>query len=123
MKRPVGFTLLALVLAWTSLGGFGLAYWAATTHVRLGTRLAFGLIGLVHGGSGVWSAVGLWRVRPWALRPLLVWAIASTAACWLPYLMLPNQPSWWPAVLSTALVAGFLALLLRYVSGRLPQPT
>jgi len=123
LKRPLGFTLLALALAWVSIGGFGLAYWAATTQTGSVTSLAFGALGIVYGVSSLWSAVGLWRVRAWAWHPLLVWALASLAACWLPFLVSPNQPSRWPPVLGTLLMAGFLLVMLPYVRARSPQPT
>jgi hypothetical protein len=123
LKRPTGFTLLALTLAWSTIGGLGLAYWAATTDVRAGVQVAFELVGLVYAGACIASAMGLWLAGKWTSRPLFVWALTSIVACWLPYLLLPNQAPGPPAVLGTAAVAGLAYLVLRYVRVTLGAPT
>lgn len=44
LKRPLGLTVLAVLLVGLSLGGFGLAYWAATTPTVSRVRWVFGCV-------------------------------------------------------------------------------
>ena len=123
MRRPLGFTILALVLGWCAIAGVGLAYWAVISPAPQYVRLALAAVGLVYGVSAGVSALALWRNRSWAERPLWVWAVACLASTNLPYLLTTTKSEWWMAPLGTAVFAAILAVILRNVHVRLPRPT
>jgi uncharacterized membrane protein len=121
MTRPLGLTVLALLLAWLSLGGFVIALWASTIDVRWSFRAPALIVGAVYGLSALAAAVALWRLRQWAHIPLKVWTLATVLAAWLPRLTAQNDASIWITVLGS-LVVGVVALLIhRYAIGQLAQ--
>ena len=121
MTRPLGLTLLALVLAWLSLGGFVVVLWASTIDVRWSFRGPALILGATYGVSALVAAVALWRVRPWAHVPLKVWALATVSAAWLPRLTAQNDAPMWITVLAS-LVLGVVAVLVhRYAIGQVAQ--
>jgi hypothetical protein len=67
MKRPVGFTIMALILGWLALAGAGNAFVGPAQGLLRFFALAYAIAACV-------AAVGLWRMRSWAFAAYLVWA-------------------------------------------------
>ncbi len=65
-QRPLGFALLAGCLAWLALAALGNI---ALNSAPLIWASAYGVMAFI-------SAIGLWRVAPWAYRAFLGWAAA-----------------------------------------------
>src|SRR5690606_10698726 len=122
LKRPSGFTILALLLTGLALGGFGLAYWASVTPTVPRVRWVFGGVGAFYGIVSSAAAFGLWRIRPWATRTLWAWTAASLGAAWLPHLFPSNGAPLWSTAVGTLLVLALLPLVMRYVRMRVPRP-
>jgi hypothetical protein len=113
--------VLALLLAWLSLGGFVIALWASTIDVRWSFRGPALIVGGIYGLSALAAALALWRVRPWAHIPLRVWVLATVSAAWLPRLTAQNDAPVWLTVVAS-LVSGAVALLIqRYAIGQIAQ--
>jgi hypothetical protein len=106
-KRSRSLTVIALLLAWLSLGGFGIATWASVIDTRREAQVALVIVGLWYGLSALGAAAGIWRMRPWALQALTSWGGATLAAGWLPQFLMMNQPP-----LSTGIGATVLCLLI-----------
>ena len=85
-SRPTGVTVLALVLGWLGIGGFGNALvWSVTPAAKqLGTLTKVGSLGIgtptftviavLYGVFAFASAVGLWLMRSWTSRAYLAWS-------------------------------------------------
>jgi hypothetical protein len=116
LKRPVGLTILALLLGWLALGAFGLTLTAETLaelHVRW-QRVRLGA--LVYGLTAVVAAVGLWRQRRWGYLAFLAWiAVMLTAVFWWPAVFPRPVLPWWGALLWVAIVGALLVPLALYV--------
>ena len=66
MKRPVGFTVLAVVLCWVAVPG--------VCNALIGpARGVFRLLALAYAINAVVTAVGLWMARKWAFTAFLSW--------------------------------------------------
>jgi hypothetical protein len=88
VPRPLGATLLALLLGWLALGGFGNAFvWRtlpAAFDPPLPTRLAafvemlqspvFSFLSFMYGVTAVVAAIGIWWLRPWMRIAFLCWS-------------------------------------------------
>jgi hypothetical protein len=86
--RPLGATLLALLLGWLAVGGFGNAFvWRtlpAAFDEPLPTRLAvfiellqspvLSVISFMYGVTAVVAAIGIWWLRPWMRIAFLSWS-------------------------------------------------
>ncbi|HEX9936624.1 MAG TPA: hypothetical protein VGB15_05860 [Longimicrobium sp.] len=119
MRRPTGFTLLALVLgqlAFSALANTGLMVVAVATGGNYGNvPLALGAAAYAV-TAGV-ATVGLWRVAPWALRAYLAWGAAVLAFMGLfvlapPPLMQESREQGWPHPLQFAAFFLFIIVLL-----------
>lgn len=116
MKRPLGMTVLALVLSWIAIGGVGLSL-ASPTFARVGVpwRL-YAIAGLAYGASGLLAAVGIWKLAPWACPAFQIWAASALVAGSLPLLTNPKAvQSWWMLPLGWALLLGVMVPLAVYV--------
>jgi len=65
-KRPIGFTILAIILWWLTLGGI------ANAALHMGGMhpiwpLAYAVTAFV-------AALGLWKVKAWAFQAFLAWS-------------------------------------------------
>jgi uncharacterized membrane protein (DUF2068 family) len=86
MKRPLGITLVALLLASLSAGAFVLAM-TAETLAATGARWRLVQVGaLVYGLAAAVAALGLWKLRRWGYVAFVGW-VATVLAIGL----------WWPA--------------------------
>ena len=118
-RRPMGITLLALILGWLALAGFANALLAPlvfgggfAAHLfrtsPVGTATLVCILALAYGITALIAAVGLWRMETWAARGFLAWAIAAVCVC-LFFLLSASVPAPW--FVSLAFVV-FIALLL-----------
>ena len=88
-KRPLGLTLLALLLAWLSLGAVILAVVKPTPTPDLPWawyQLAAGMYAL----TALPAAVGLWTRSSWAPRAFSIWSVVALLAGVLPALTMPT---------------------------------
>ncbi len=101
MRRPIGITVLALILGWLSIGGFGNAW------VILGTDEPYlpsvlGVLALVYGVVAMALVIGLWRMQPWSIVALRGWMLVclGTMATFAYTFGVGAVPLiWWVAVL------------------------
>lgn len=115
MKRPLGITLLALLLGCLALGAFVLSLTAEALAER---QLRWQLVragALAYGLTASVAAVGLWKLRRWGYLAFLAWsAVVLTAVLWWPAVF-PEPIRWWEAMLWVALVGALLVPLALYV--------
>lgn len=121
MRRPIGFTLLAVLATFQAFAAVSLGFLLPRASV-LGPR-AFVVAGLCLGFAVVAAAaaLGLWRVRAWARWAVRGWAGGGLACVLSPYILVPppsGQPLWVP-LLGVGVVGGFLYLIIRYVDRRM----
>ena len=124
MKRPVGFTLLALLFAWLALGGFGFAWASPRTDpaqvAALGLRVPVMVaIGLLYGGAASAAAVALWRVAAWAPRAILIWGgcLVAGMVAFQAMIGIAGEP-WWLVLLPHLMFGALVLALFRYVERR-----
>jgi len=115
-RRPRGLTVLALLLAWLSVGAITLALVRPTPTPDLPWtwyQLAAGLYAL----TAIPAAVGMWRRNSWAPTAFSIWSVAALLTGVLPTLTIPMPlASRWPlAGLVLPIGAVFLVWLGRYV--------
>lgn len=67
MKRPVGFTILALALSWVAIGGVANAIFRPMWELLRFIEMAYAITAIV-------AAIGLWKMRPWAFKAFLAWS-------------------------------------------------
>jgi hypothetical protein len=73
MKRPVGITVLALLLGWLAIGAFVLTM-TAEALAELGIRWQLVRLGaLAYGLCAIVAAVGLWKMRRWGYLAFVAW--------------------------------------------------
>ena len=65
-KRPIGISIISLVLGWLSLAGY--------IGIFTKSNLSF-IILLGYGTTALLSAIGLWKMRTWALRAYFTWCV------------------------------------------------
>jgi len=107
MKRPTGFTMLAVLLGWLTLAGVGNAVIGPAHGVLRILALAYAV------AAGA-TAFGLWKVRAWAFSAFLAWALVVVL------MMVAMQQAQfripWPAFFGFAcFIVLILALLAFYV--------
>ena len=130
--RPLGATLLSLLLGWDALVGVINAFaWkvaAPTFNKALPPLLSvfiytaqswrFTILALAYGLTALAASIGIWRLRPWMVRAFLVWsATAMTLFVWLALVARQETPAdsqvaTWPWLVGAATV---LAILYFYV--------
>lgn len=121
MARPRSFTIIAIVMAWLAIAGFGWAF--AAPHVPAEQFHALGLhpptligLGIAYGVAAAMVAVGLWRVATWTPRAILLWAVTLLASLVaLPLMKREIVSPWWVAVLGGVIFAGIVFVLHRHV--------
>jgi hypothetical protein len=67
MKRPIGFTILALVLGWLAFAGVGNAIFGPAQGIMRFFAIAYGI-------AAIMVAIGLWKMKDWAFVAFLTWA-------------------------------------------------
>jgi hypothetical protein len=116
VKRPLGITLVALMLIGLALGALVLAL-TAEALAATGARWRLVQVGsLFYGVTAAVAALGLWRLRRWGYTAFVGWvaAVFAIGLWWpaaFPRLTLPQ----WAAWLWIALVAAIMLPLGRYV--------
>jgi hypothetical protein len=116
MKRPVGVTVLSLLLGWLALGAFALTFTAeALAELQVRWQLVrFGA--LVYGLTAAVAAVGLWKLRRWSYLAFLAWvAVVLTAVLWWPAVFPHPVIPWWGAFIWLAVAGALLVPLAMYV--------
>ena len=68
MKRPVGFTILSLFLFWLTVGAIASLLTGYKTSDMKILVVAYGVTSCI-------AALGLWRVKDWASKAFLTWAV------------------------------------------------
>jgi hypothetical protein len=116
LKRPLGITVLALLLGWLALGAFALTL-TAEALAELQRRWQVVRVGaLVYGLTAVVAAVGLWKLRRWGYLAFLAWsAVVLSAVLWWPAVFPEPILRWWEGILWVALVGALLVPLALYV--------
>jgi hypothetical protein len=69
IKRPIGFTILALMLWWLT---FAVIVYGFTHNDSLGTILP-----LSYAVTAFMSGLGLWKIRSWALSFFYAWILVD----------------------------------------------
>ena len=122
-RRPLGFVVLAVFVAWYAIGCAALALhflWRAEPARR---SPATGACALAAAALGAWAADAVWRARPAAPRAVALWGagvIATFVALFLALDPLPDGTRPWGALAAgCALFAAITAGLARYVRLRL----
>jgi hypothetical protein len=111
LKRPVGLTILALLLGWLALGAFVLSL-TAETLAQLHARWQLVRLGaLVYGLTAVVAAIGLWRLRRWGYLAFLAWIAVVL-----------SMSLWWPAVLPRPVMPWGAAFLWIVIAGAILVP-
>ena len=72
MPRPLGATVLSILLIVLGLAGFGNAY-VMVTESEYGAPVFAG-VAILYGITALASAIGLWRRKRWAYPAFLLWA-------------------------------------------------
>jgi len=112
MHRPLGVSILAILLLVLAIAGLGNTYVMATQPGYGGRLLA--AVALVYGVTALASAVGLWRRRRWAYSAFLAWGTTILVGAIAFQVLVAQQP--WLKLLVFLLVAGVvLHALARYV--------
>jgi uncharacterized membrane protein (DUF2068 family) len=90
MRRPIGVTILAIVLATQTYAGVGNAYFIFT-GAAWGSR-ASAFLALVYGLVALVAAVGLWRMYKWAYWAVILCSgiIVSLGLSFLPFFPIRN---------------------------------
>jgi uncharacterized membrane protein (DUF2068 family) len=116
LKRPVGLTILALLLGWLAIGAFVLSL-TAETMAQLHARWELVRLGaLVYGLTAVVAAIGLWRLRRWGYLAFLAWiAVVLSMSLWWPAVFPQPVMPWWTAFLWIGIVGALLVPLALYV--------
>ncbi len=116
MKRPVGVTVLSILLGWLALGAFVLTF-TAETLAELQARWQLVRFGaLVYGLTAAVAAVGLWKLRRWSYLAFLAWvAVVLTAVLWWPAVFPHAVIPWWGAFVWLAVAGALLVPLALYV--------
>ena len=100
-QRPLGVTLISIVLGWLALAGLGNA---VLSH---GWGSIFAAMALLYGVAALASCVGLWRMSPWANRAYLAWCVSVIAlGVWL-----VRSRMFGDLLLGTAFLIGVVAVL------------
>jgi hypothetical protein len=133
-RRPVGATILSLLLGWLAVAGFGNALvWRVAPLAfdePLPPRLAvvvgalqspvLTVLAFTYGCTALAAASGLWRMRPWMASAFLAW-VAVVAALFAWMLTIPVSEHQTGRLLVGSLfglvVVGLLLVLHRYVKG------
>ena len=107
-RRPIGATVLSLILGWLALAGFGNAVaWRVAPHgfdqpltPRIATLVEalqspiLPVLALAYGTTALAAAIGIWRMRPWAPSAFLSWSVAVIALFAWMFAIIPSATRW-----------------------------
>jgi uncharacterized membrane protein (DUF2068 family) len=112
MQRPLGASILAILLLVLGVAGFGNAYVMVAESDYGAPVLA--AVAVLYGVAAIASAVGLWRRKRWAYVAFLLWGAVVLLGGIVFQVLIAQLP--WVKVLGFLFVAGtVLYLLARYV--------
>lgn len=116
MKRPLGITLVVLLLAWLAIGALVLSM-TAETLASAGARWRLVQVGaLIYGLTAAVAAVGLWKLRRWGYVAFVGWVAAVLAiGLWWPAAFPQLTPPAWLGWAWVAIVAAITLPLGRYI--------
>ncbi len=81
MRRPRGFTVLAVLLVLLAISGLVNAWWAMSDNPFEWRRPVLAASnGIVYALTALATAVGLWICARWALAAYAVWALSALLA-------------------------------------------
>ena len=132
-QRPLGITILSLILGWLAVAGFGNAIVWNLQIVRdlarqipnsgTASRMPLGgpmltIVLLAYGATAAASCIGLWRMKAWAHRAYLAWC-AVVLVSGIGMAFLSYAPSLLVGLVFAAGMAGFVSLAYPYISRRI----
>lgn len=112
MQRPLGATILAILLIILGTAGFGNAYVMVTESEYGAPVLA--AVAVLYGITALASAFGLWRKKRWAYPAFLLWAVVVFLGA-VVFQVLIAQLDWLKVVGFLLVVGTFLYFVARYV--------
>ena len=112
MPRPLGATLLAIILVVLGVAGFGNAYVMVTESEYGAPVLA--AVAVAYGITALASAVGLWRRKRWAYPAFLLWAVVVLLGA-VVFQVVLAQFDWLKVVGFILIIGTVLYLVARYV--------
>ena len=132
IRRPVGATILSLLLGWLAIAGFANAIvWRMAPLAfdqplprRLATVVAslqspiLTIVALAYGATALMAAIGLWRMRPWMARAFLAWVgVVAVLFAWMLTIPIaePSTARLLVGALFGFVVVALLLVLYRYV--------
>jgi hypothetical protein len=116
VTRPLGITLIAVLLACLALGAFVLAMTAETLAPAEARWRLVQVGALICGLTAAVAAVGLWKLRRWGYLAFVGWVAALLAiGLWWPAAFPQLTPPSWLAWVWVALIAAIMLPLGRYI--------
>ena len=112
MQRPLGATVLAILLIVLGVAGFGNAYVTVAGSGYGASVLA--AVAALYGITAVASAVGLWTRKRWAYPAFLLWATVVLLGA-VVFQLLIARLTWTSVVGFLVAVGAFLYFAARYV--------
>jgi hypothetical protein len=116
VRRPLGISILVLLLVFLALGAFVLAM-TAETLASAGARWRLVQVGaLVCGLTAAAAAAGLWNLRRWGYVAFVGWVAAVLGiGLWWPAAFPQLTPPDWLGWAWVAIVAAIMLPLGRYI--------
>lgn len=112
MQRPLGASILALLLVVLGMAGFGNAY-LMSTESGYGTPI-LATVALIYGVTALASAVGLWRRQRWAYSAFLLWGAVIVVGAIVSQISVAQLP-WWKLLVFLLMVGAVFYFVARYV--------
>ena len=79
MNRPIGITLLALLLGWLSIAGFLWAFAVPLEEAFGEYDIVMRVLAFLYGAFALASSVGLFKCKWWARRAAWGWMVCCAA--------------------------------------------
>lgn len=80
VNRPIGYTILAVLLALMSLGGLaGVIWWPASMPFAIELPITVRVLSALQGIAGIAAAWAIWRYHRSAPEVYVVWAVIALA--------------------------------------------
>jgi len=123
VKRPVGISILAILLICLAAAGFVLTLTAeALAELTVKWHL-IRFIALFYAVTAVVAAIGLWKMRRWGYVAFIGWVAAVLLSGLAGSFVFPSpRVPWWTALLWIGLVAVIMVPLARYIRRVIPPP-
>jgi hypothetical protein len=123
LKRPVGISVLAILLICLAAGGFVLTLTAETLAELTVKWHLIRFSALFYSVTAVVAAIGLWKMRRWGYVAFVGWVAAVLLSGLAGSFVFPaSRVPWWIALLWIGAVALIVVPLARYVRRVVPPP-